>query len=106
MGTSASPPKIEIRLRNESGHDFQQVRVRFPGTAEVNYGAIANRSESEYHGTARAYRYAQVVANTGEKELSFLPMDYVGEQELEPGRYTYVLRVQNGALTIELHRDQ
>ena len=106
MSGSTGRPKIEIRIRNESGLDFRHVQARFPETGETDYGAVPNGSASAYHGTTRAYRYAQVVAKTGDKELSFQPMDYVGEQDLAPGRYTYVLRVQNGVLVVELERDQ
>jgi hypothetical protein len=102
----AEKPKIEIRVRNESGLNFERVRVRFPETGETDYGAVPNGAVSAYHSTTRAYRYASVLANTGDGELSFQPMDYVGEQELAAGRYTYVLRVDHGVLTIELERDQ
>lgn len=102
----ADKPKIEIRVRNESGLHFEWVRVRFPETGEIDYGAVANGAVSAYHATTRAYRYASVLTKTGDGELSFQPMDYVGEQELAAGRYTYVLRVDHGVLTIELERDQ
>ena len=108
VSSAGSPgkPKIEIRIRNESGLNFEWVRVRFPETGDIDYGAIPNGATSAYHDTTRAYRYASVVAKAGDKELSFQPMDYVGEQELAAGRYTYVLRVVNGVLTIELERDK
>ena len=82
------------------------MRVRFPDKGEVDYGAVPDRGVTTYHGMTRAYRYAPVVAKTGDRELMFQPMDYVGEQELAAGRYTYVLRVENGTLTITLERDQ
>lgn len=98
--------KVGVRVRNESGEDLNRVRVRFPDTGETDYGAIPNGATSAFHATTRAYRYAPVVANARDRELSFQPMDYVGEQELAAGRYTYVLRVSSGVLTIALENDK
>lgn len=108
MGSLGTPrtPKLEIRVRNECGLKLERVRVRFPETGETDYGDVPDGGMSTYHLTTRAHRYAPVIANAGDRELSFQPMDYVGEQELGEGRYTYVLRVSNGVLTITLENDK
>ena len=104
-GASGSPA-VEIRVRNESPVDFEHVTVQFPQTGEpVDFGAVRRGGSSGFHNVALAYRYAPVQVKAGERELVFQPIDYVGEQELDAGRYTYVLGVDSGVLTIELERD-
>lgn len=98
-------PAIEIRVRNESAFDFERVRVRFPETGEADYGAVPSGGLSAFHDTTLAYRYAPVVVKTGDRELAFQPIDYVGERKLDVGRYTYALGVDSGVLTIKLERE-
>jgi hypothetical protein len=95
---------IEIRIRNSSEIDFDSVRVVFPDRDEAHFGPIAKGASSDFKRTTRAYRYAEVHVNAGGKELMLMPYDYVGEHELPPGRYTYVLGVQSGRLTIDLEK--
>lgn len=103
---ASGTPAVQIRVRNESPVDFEHVTVRFPQTEEAaDFGAVPRGESSGFHTTAVAYRYASVQVKAGERELAFQPIDYVGEQELDAGRYTYVLGVDNGVLTIELERD-
>ena len=103
---ASGTPAVEIRVRNESPVDFEQVTVRFPQTEEAaDFGAVPSGESSGFQSVALAYRYAPAQVKAGERDLVFQPFDYVGEQELDPGRYTYVLGVANGVLTIELERD-
>jgi hypothetical protein len=95
---------IQIRLRNETGIDFEQVVVQFPDSAAVDYGAVPNGGVTEYKSAARAYGYAPVVAKAKDRRWSFRPIDYVGEKELTAGRYSYVLRVENDTLTVRSER--
>jgi hypothetical protein len=55
-----------------------------------------------FQATSRAYRYAGLSVLAGNEELSLQPIDYMGEQELSAGRYTYSLGVDNGQLTVQL----
>ena len=96
---------IEIRIANESSFAFESVDVVFPGDS-VAYGALAAHSQSEYHAVERAYSYALIIVSVGGEELRIQPIDYVGEPELEPGRYTYALNLSiEGQLTLELRND-
>lgn len=112
---------VEIRLRNASTVVLQDVVVVFPeaglrtggpvgpGDAEsgdVAYGTVEPGAATPYRTIVRAYGYAAVTATAGGQEVLFVPTDYVGEDFLEPGRYTYELHYEGGSfLAITLVRD-
>ena len=95
---------VRIRLRNESSFDFDEVHVRFPDQS-VNYGAVAKGTASRYETVKRAYRYAQIEATSGQEKFVLQPIDYTGEKELSFGKYTYVIRIEAGRLTVSLVQD-
>jgi len=95
---------IEIRIRNDSEIDFDSVRVVFPDRDEAHFGPIPKGASSDFKSTTRAYRYAEIHVNAGGRELRLQPYDYVGEHQLTPGRYTYVLGIQDNRLTINLEK--
>ena len=95
---------IEIRIRNDSEIDFASVRVVFPDRDEAHFGPIPKGASSDFKSTTRAYRYAEIHVNAGGRELRLQPYDYVGELQLTPGRYTYVLGIQGDRLTINLEK--
>jgi hypothetical protein len=96
-----------IRVRNASAVDFDEVRVFFPDdpAAAVSYGAVKAGAASDYKPVGRAYRYAHIEATAGEREFVLRPIDYVGEEELPAGRFTYVLSIVADRLTVDLERD-
>jgi hypothetical protein len=87
---------IDIRIRNDSEIDFDSVRVVFPDRDEAHFGPIPKGASSDFKSTTRAYRYAEM--------LRLQPYDYVGERQLSPGRYTYVLGIQGDRLTVDLEK--
>ena len=93
---------VEIRIRNDSEIDFDSVRVVFPDRDEARFGPIPKGTVSDFKHTARAYRYAEIHVNSGGREFTLQPYDYVGERELPPGRYSYLLGIQGDRLTIGL----
>jgi hypothetical protein len=93
--------RVEIRVRNVSDLDFDSVRAYFP-EGEVDYGPVSKGAVSAFRPTGRAYRYAGFSVKSGNRELSLRPIDYMGEQELTEGRYTYALDVDDGVLTVRL----
>ena len=109
-GGAASRPAVTqvlVRVRNASSSDFRDVRVFFPDAPDraMHYGAVASGGASEYLPVSRAYRYAHIEVTAGGKPYSLRPIDYVGEEELGPGRYTDVLRTEADRLTVALERD-
>jgi hypothetical protein len=98
-------PQVSIRVKNASQFDFECVSVRFPGTDEpTDFGPIPSGGLSAFTRVNVAYRYAQIRVVAASQEWVFQPIDYVGEQPLEVGRYTYVLGVSDNVLTIDLNR--
>ena len=102
----ATEERVEIRVRNASAVDFTRVVVSFPDQTE-EYGVVAARSASDYRAVERAYRYAGVQVTFEGVSLALIPIDYVGEEELEGGSYTYELNLteDSGSLTFRLVRD-
>ena len=102
--SGAGSGSVEVRIRNDSNLDFDRVRVQFPDQHEVDYGPVPQGGVTAFQPTSRAYRYAGVSVEAGDQELAWQPIDYLGEQELSAGRYTYALGVDNGQLTMQLER--
>ena len=81
---------VRIRVDNRSDMDFERVVVKFP-SQEEDYGRIAAGAQSDYRQVAEAYRYAHVEARINGKMVALRPMDYVGEEPIAPGNYTYAI---------------
>jgi hypothetical protein len=95
---------IQIRIGNESSSPFSNVAVIFP-EQEVDYGAVRVGGVSNYRRVTVAYGYARIDVQIGSTALRIQPIDYVGESQLQPGRYTYALDIIDGHLMLELKRD-
>lgn len=95
---------VQIRIGNDSPNAFTSVAVIFPED-EVDYGAVNAGGVSEYRAVSVAYRFARIDVQIGSTEVRIQPRDYVGEEPLEPGRYTYSLYFLGEHLQLELKRD-
>lgn len=92
---SACTPKaeeVQIRVRNNSIYTFENVLVNTSG-GEYSYGNIPAGSASDYHTFQFAYRYAYFSLQINGSDYVIQPVDYVGEEKLVDGQYTYVLAV-------------
>ncbi len=87
---SAPAGNVLVRLQNASAFSFDEVEVGFPSQTE-SYGPLAAGAESGYRAVSSAYRYAYVRVRSGSKTVVQQPIDYLGEMQLTPGRYTYVI---------------
>jgi hypothetical protein len=97
---------VNVRVANNSSFAFDRVRVVFPGD-EVDYGTVAANGVSDYAPVETAYRYAYIEVEIGGEVLKIQPIDYVGEEALDPGHYTYRLNVTiEGHLTLEFREDR
>ena len=108
IASASAAAAVSIRIENASNLDFDAVFVFFPdhpGQA-VSYGPIQKGAVSDYQNTSRAYRYAHVEAKVGNRTFTLRPIDYVGEEELPTGRFTYVLRIEGERLSTDLRKDE
>ena len=98
----ACPSKaVEIRIRNDSKVDFENVVV-----GGKMYGDIKKGATSAYHTWKTAYRYSSVSLLAESKPLKIQPIDYVGETPLGNGHYTFVLVIRTGrGLDIRVEKD-
>ena len=89
-----SPPK-SIRVRNDTTADFARVEAVFPDGTKVEYGPVGAGRSSGYGKVGDAIRYTFVRVRLADgRELTTPIFDDYVESRLEPGRYTYVLRIE------------
>jgi hypothetical protein len=104
FGHGTKGPISDIRIRNATDRDFQNVVV-----GRAHYGPIGRGDSSGYQSWGPAYRYAFVSLLADGKPMLLQPIDYVGETRLGPGRFTYILTIHPGpagdALEIDFVKD-
>ena len=102
--------KPQIRVANHGTAVLENVIVRFPAQEE-KYGTIPAKGATAYREIEQAYRYAYIEATVQGEKVVLQPIDYVGEQLLGGGKYTYALTYNDKAetkydrLRFELIRD-
>lgn len=95
---------VFLRIGNASSSDFSSVFVRFPGV-EASFDAVSSGQVSEYQRVESAYRYGYVEIEVSGQSYHLQPIDYVGEEPLESGRYTYKLGIEGDGLSFQFERD-
>ena len=78
---------ILIRIENTSKFTYKDIKVKLD--EEREYGNLSSGEKSAYQSFSRAYRYAYVELNINGKRYIIQPIDFVGEEELKEGKYTY-----------------
>ena len=91
----------EIRVRNDTGHDLETVRVTPAGGDRHELGPLPAGAVSGWQPAAAVHRYPSVDASGEGVDLVHRPFETEGEA-LPEGRYTYVLRVESGRLVVGL----
>ena len=84
--------KTNIRIKNISDYYLCNV-VLNPYNKETNCGALNPMETTCYRAYDIAYSYAYVQIHIGEKEFIMQPIDFVGEQPLGVGRFTYLVDI-------------
>lgn len=92
------PDGVFIRIENNSDVNFERV-VCQSGNIENSYGTILARSTSDYKEFEYAFSYAAIWLRAEGKDLSLIPIDYVGEIPLKVGFYTYRVGLSSANLT-------
>jgi hypothetical protein len=86
----------KIRIQNGSDVVFDSTIVVFPSGREF-YGRLESGQSSDYRSVEEAYRYARIDAYFAGQHGIIQPIDFVGEEQLEEGRYTYRLSLSANA---------
>ncbi len=89
-----------IRVRNVSNINFDSVQV---GEEDKIHENVAPNGFSEYLEYETAYSYDYIKITSGEEGVFILqPIDFVGEDELPIGLYTYDLNItEEGEVVLE-----
>jgi hypothetical protein len=101
---------VYLRLRNDSRVSFDTIIVAVE--KRIDFGALAAGAVSEYARADGIYSYAYVDGASGVDHYLIQPIDYVGENPLSAGYYTYALSVSaparggdSGSLSLRLLTD-
>jgi hypothetical protein len=86
----ANDGDVELRVANESSVPFDRVEVRFPGQ-DLDFGGVPAGTTTDYQLAPGAYRYGYIEVEYNGKVYTLQPIDYVGEERLSGGRYTFAL---------------
>ena len=85
---------IQIRIENISGFDYKNIKV-ISFNDKVVYNDLDSSTSSEYKVFERAYEYAYIEIIIDGETYILQPIDFTGEEELEPGKYTYQIDANN-----------
>jgi len=102
--------EVLVRIRNTSDSNFTEMLVAsgVPILDGIFFGEVAAASYSGYKTFPKAYGIAYVRLIAGGQERQLIPIDYVGERPLKPGRYTYEIGLSGSGpndVTFAFRRD-
>jgi hypothetical protein len=92
-GCMQTQKEIQIRVQNNGIYDLTNVKVTSPASGETEYGSISANQSSEYRKHTNSYPMAAITAKIGDQNVHFIPDDYLGEQHLKSGKYTFSITV-------------
>jgi hypothetical protein len=99
---------VEVRVRNGTDTPFDQGIV-YVASDSIVFSALGSGEATPYREVDKAYRIATAQVVTGTDTARLQVIDYVGEEPLEGGRYTYVLGFFEGnptSLTLDLTKER
>ena len=98
--------QIMLRIENQSTYDFESIQVQWE--SDYQFAALKAGATSDYQMVENAYRYGYIKVMVGTDEFVLQPIDYIGEQYLDAGNYTYILNIPNFTsqnLSLEFRKD-
>lgn len=93
LSTTQSNPVVLIRVSNSSDYVLDSIALYSPASERVHVGMLKAKEKSAYVKVKGAYPMAAIEAFIDNTKIEFIPDDYLGEQLLQPGKYTYELSV-------------
>ncbi|WP_152616943.1 hypothetical protein [Flavihumibacter solisilvae] len=103
-----------LRVFNATPWTFYDCTVKLPGTQQDNpganthnFGPVEADAKTHYRQFSILYSYAAISLTMNNQTYTIQPIDYVGENPLKSGRYTYKLTYDstNDQINLELLRD-
>jgi hypothetical protein len=88
----SSDDGTRIRLRNSSSFELTDVTFA-PGTPRLEFDRIGPGEVTEYRSADGAYSYGYLDVLVGGERRTLQPIDYVGEEPLDDGEYTFVITI-------------
>ncbi len=100
---------VEVRLENGSSSTFIEATL-YTSDGPITFGNVGPGTATPYIEVSSAYRIATTQVVIEEDTLRLQVIDFVGEEPLSAGRYTYVLNVyglgsEHPSLTQEFRQD-
>ena len=86
-----------IRLRNSSSFILTAITFK-PGEPEIKFARIDPGEVTNYIPVANAYRYGYLDVTVDGARRVIQPIDYVGENYIGEGRFTYVITIDASTL--------
>lgn len=93
LSTTQTDSTVMIRVSNNTHYVLNQVQFNSPPCGLVYFGKLKSNEKSDYVKVKGAYPTAAIVAFADNIRIDFLPDDYLGEQLLQPGKYTYEISI-------------
>lgn len=92
----------QVRIHNATGGDLDTVLLYPPAapTDPIDFGRLVSGGYSDYRDVDPAYPFVHVEASGPSGSYVLRPYDYVGEEALPQGRWTYRLSVDLGRLAL------
>ena len=87
-----TPDGTDVRVENASEVSYDEATL-YTFDGPLTYSDLAPGASSPYVSVSTAYRIATTQVVLGADTLRLQVIDYVGEEPLPAGRYTYVLTV-------------
>ena len=79
---------VEIAVENKSAFTIDSVFINTSG-GENLYGTVGRNKTSEYKSYRFSYSYFYTRFKVGNKEFINQPIDYVGEERIDNGKYVF-----------------
>ena len=100
--------RVLLRVHNEGTVTFDRLTIYTPD-GPMSFGDLAGAERTPYFSVSRAYQTATTEVVAGSDTLRLQVIDHVGDPELDPGRYTFLIRVvyegSQGRVEQTLRRD-
>ena|SRR5688500_542915 len=94
-----------IRLQNTSAYEMHDVTFS-SGHPAHTFESIPPGAATEYYEVPQSYSYGFLEVHVDGQRYVMQPIDYVGEEHIRPGRYTFRISFNAGSGTLGLQLER